>query len=137
MPHLTEAQRRHWEAFGFLLLPQVYPPAEASRISDAFDAVLAEAAAEKDVVEAVADDALTGALIIDPGMCERHPVLAPLPEDPRVSGPVGELLGEGWFYEGSDGRIACGDTGALPAPPTRVHGEKTLTCLPPAFSLAL
>ena len=112
---LTPAQREHWETFGYLVLPQLYTAAKVATIAAAFDDVLQQAAAAEQVdpstlVQAGAPTGPGGALIIDPGLCERHDDLIGLPGQPRLAGAVEALLGEGCFYEGSDGRIAIGDT---------------------------
>ena len=112
---MTPAQREHWETFGYLVLPQLYTTTEVAAIAAAFDDVLQQAAVAEQVdpstlVQAGAPMGPGGALIIDPGLCERHDDLMGLPDQPRLAGPVEALLGAGCFYEGSDGRIAIGDT---------------------------
>ena len=99
---LTDAQVAHFQTFGFLVLRNAFSTAEMDEIRDHFDEVMA---ADRD--GAPFDGAKTQTVL---WFVEQHPELAPLAEDDRIHGPIGQLLGEDFIWVLSDGNLYVGDT---------------------------
>ena len=95
-----------YSAFGFVVLRQVYDRGEMQAVVDAYEQVFDERLKE----EGKSRDALTENLTLDPGFCERHPVLRALTEDARITETIYNVLGRGGFYASSDGHLYHGDT---------------------------
>ena len=91
---LTAQQLAHFETFGFLLLRQAFSPAEIQDIARA-----AEELWEEDL-QSRSDE--PGHQHLSPFL-EKRSLLARLPEDDRVYLPIGQLLGPGFVWGGSEG----------------------------------
>jgi ectoine hydroxylase-related dioxygenase (phytanoyl-CoA dioxygenase family) len=104
---LTEPQRSHYETFGFLALRQVFSPDEIQAISSAFDEVMLEDREGKPF------DGRERQSVHD--WFHLRPATEKLPDDPRIHGPIEQLLGPGYTFEmGNDGNYYIGDTGWHP-----------------------
>jgi len=102
----SDEQKLFYDTFGFLVLPQVYDRNEMQAIDDAFEQLFDIQLKEKDQSR----DKLSENLTIDPGFCERHPVLRALTEDRRITETIDNVLGLDGFYASSDGHLYHGDT---------------------------
>lgn len=105
---ITAQQKNFFETFGFLVLQQALSPQEMRDIDQAFESVIEEAMAERGVQRD--RQKLGEKFVIDPGFCERSPVLTRLPDDPRIGGTAQQLLDPAARYVGSDGALRVGDT---------------------------
>ena len=98
---LTTEQRAHFETFGFLLLPQQFSAEEMGLISSEFDDAMLEDrqgrpyAGERQHLEP---------------FVEKWTSMQRLVEDDRIYGPVEQLLGAGFVWDGSDANHYVGDT---------------------------
>ena len=99
---LSDAQRAHFETFGFLIVRQMFTPAETARISQDFDRVL-EAGREGGAFSGEKRQIVLG-------FVEKNPGLTRLLEDDRLFGAIERLLGPGFTWLGSDGNLYVGDT---------------------------
>lgn len=129
----TPEQKAFYDAFGFLVLRQLYPLEEFREIELAYEQVITheaeaagvgdrEALRQKVVIDP--DLFLDGQgnrpeehkqrekkFVVDPEFCERHPVLRKLLEDDRILGTAEHLLGTGNLRSaGTDGSLLAGDT---------------------------
>ena len=106
---LTEAQKTHFDVFGFLVLRRTFSVEEMQRIDCEYDEIMTEALSEQglDYEEA---RKLSRKFVIDPGFVERQPTLNALLDDARINLTLEGLLGQGFYYTGSDGSLRVGDT---------------------------
>jgi hypothetical protein len=99
---LTQGQKAHFEAFGFLLIPQLLTPGEVATMkresNEIFDEVRGEAPFDGQKREPVQP------------FFERRPFLASLLDDDRIHGIPESLLGPGFFLFGTEGNLHVGDT---------------------------
>ena len=91
---LTAQQIAHFETFGFLLLPQLFSPAEMEEMTREANALWQEDLRRR-------PDA-SGNQHMSPFL-EKRPLLARLPEDDRIYLPIEQLLGAGFVWGGSEG----------------------------------
>lgn len=99
---LTAEQKTHWDAFGFLLLRQLFAPDEVK--------VMREAA-----IDVVHQQGGGSAFTSDPGFSmgtflERHPGLANWVDDDRIYEIMETLLGPDFFLMHTGGAVYRGDT---------------------------
>ena len=99
---LTKEQKAHFDAFGFLMLRQLFSPKEVDAIREASIEVI------KQVEGADALDRDDGWSI--GGFMERHPSLLPLLDDDRIHGIPETLLGPDFVLEMTDGHVRGGNT---------------------------
>jgi hypothetical protein len=99
---LTAEQIAHWEAFGFLVLRQLFKPDEVK--------ALREAATEV-VNQQGGGNAFTSAPRFGMGsFLERHPALANWVDDDRIHGMSEALLGPDYILQRTGGAVYWGDT---------------------------
>ena len=90
---LTRQQIDYFETFGFLCLRQLYSPEEMAEITRETDGLLAANSGRR---TGPSHQAVSSFVEMGSG-------LAGLPEDDRIYGPVGQLLGEGFVWGNSEG----------------------------------
>ena len=100
---LTPGQIAHFEAFGFLVLRDLFSDAEVSAIQRDFDEVWDEAAGGEPWSGERGES--------HQPFIERRPTLAKLAVDDRVLGAVEQLLGPNVVWGGSAGARYVGDSG--------------------------
>ena len=96
------AQVAYFETFGYLKLPGLLAD-DIDEITEAFEAVFADEANPR--WETYEELHLRRRRLIIPAFIDRHPRLARLRDDPRVSGIVRSLIGPDYEYAESDGNI--------------------------------
>ena len=99
-------QRNFYDTFGFVILKQAFSRSEIDQIGAAYDETMNQGMAEAGKNR----QQLDASYAVDPGFCERHPVLRALVDDPRIAKSVDNLFEPGWFYKSSDGHLYVGDT---------------------------
>lgn len=99
---LSEGQRAHFDAFGFLALRGLFSQTEIDAIGEEADSILDE---DRDG-KPFAGDKRHAVL----AFAERRPLLSSLVEDDRIYLPIEDLLGPGFMWIGSDGNLYVGDT---------------------------
>ena len=118
---LTDAQKRHFEAFGYVFLRQLFDAQEMARLTESFDHTVTAACDERDEPQ---DQNLVDKVETTPDLCW-------LLEEGRLLDGITDLAGPGFIWCGSEGNIksnsfhgfhpavkvqrACGTAG--------VHGE--------------
>ena len=106
---LTEAQKTHFDVFSFLVLWGAFSVEEMQRIDCKYDEIMTEALPRQGVnYEEVRG--LSRKFVIDPGFAEKRPALNALLDDTRINLTLEGLLGQGFYYTGSDGSLRVGDT---------------------------
>lgn len=104
IPQVSEAQRRHYETFGWVVFPQVFAAAEAARWGQALDDVLRRQRGGGDF-PGKQSERVTPLVEADPE------AFLPLLDDARLLALADGLLGEDCLYTGSnDGNLYVGDT---------------------------
>ena len=98
---ITEDQKAHFDAFGFLKLPRRFTPQEMEEIREATVEVIRREGG---------DDALSGERYALMGFMERHPRLYGLVDDDRIHEIPETLLGPDFYLSSTDGHIRSGDT---------------------------
>ena len=93
---LTRQQIDFFETFGFLCLRQLFSPEEMAKIARETDELLAANTGKR-----TGPSHQSASNFVEMGTG-----LARLPEDDRIYGPVGQLLGEGFVWGNSEG--VCG-----------------------------
>jgi hypothetical protein len=91
---LTEQQIAYFESFGFLILRQAFAPHEMTEMTRAADDLWRQARQEGEPE----DNNQYMSRFIEPS-----PRLAWLAEDDRIYKPMGQLLGDGFIWGGSEG----------------------------------
>ena len=99
---LTAEQKAHWDAFGFVMLRQLFTPKEIDAIREASIDV-AEQNGGADVLHSDEGWSIGGFM-------ERHPLLISLLDDDRIYGIPEALLGPDFILEMTDGHVRGGDT---------------------------
>lgn len=99
---LTNAQKAHFETFGFIVLRNCFSAEETDAISRTFDEVLDEDRQGRPF------DGLKRQAVL--GFIEKRALLSHLVEDDRIYAPLEQLLGPGFVWIGSDGNLYVGDT---------------------------
>jgi hypothetical protein len=99
---LTTQQIAHFETFGFLVLRRLFDERETDGIRRLLDEQL-----EADREGRPYDESRKQTMF---GFLESRPELTGLLEDDRLYGPLGQLLGEGFLFSGSQGNFYSGDT---------------------------
>ena len=99
---ITAEQKAHWEAFGFLMLRQLFAPDEVKVLRDA-------------AIEVVNQEGGGNAFTSDPGFgtgafMERHPALANWVDDDRIHDIPETLLGPDFVLQYNGGAVWRGDT---------------------------
>ncbi len=105
---ITREQAAFFRTFGYLKLPGVFS-GEIGEISAAFDQLFEEFESSRVDMSGVAIHGY-GERTMIPAFVDRHPDLARLRTDPRISGIVTPLLGDAAEYRDSDGNIFSCDT---------------------------
>ena len=107
---LTPGQVAHFEAFGFLVLRQLFTKAEIATVKreaeDIFDEFRADNYFEGHMWEAVQP------------FLERRPFLSKIPDDDRIYNIGVDVVGPDFILEGTEGNLQIGDTpwhGGIPA----------------------
>jgi ectoine hydroxylase-related dioxygenase (phytanoyl-CoA dioxygenase family) len=92
---LTTQQIAYFQAFGFLVLRNVFSSAEANAIGREYDEVWNEGTGDQAFAGEQTDSQMT--------FCERRASLTKLAEDDRIYGPVEQLLGPNiiWGWSGA------------------------------------
>ena len=98
---ITEEQKAHFDAFGFLMLRQRFTPQEMEEIREATVEVVRQEGGE---------EALSGERYALMGFMERHPRLYGLVDDDRIHEIPETLLGPDFYLSSTDGHIRSGDT---------------------------
>ena len=99
---LTAEQKAHWDAFGFLVLRQLFAPHEVQKLRQASIEVLNRHGGE---------DAFSGPPTWSVGaFVERHPVLTDWLADDRIYSIPETLLGPDFLLETNGGFVFWGDT---------------------------
>lgn len=99
---ITDDQKAHWDAFGFLVLRQLFSPAEVQNLLKATIEVINVTGGE---------DSLTGGSGYGMGsFLERHPVLTEWLADDRIYSIPETLLGADFLLETNGGFVWRGDT---------------------------
>ena len=99
---ITPEQKAHWDAFGFLLLRQLFAQDEVKELRQAFIDVMDRHGGE---------DALSGPPTWSTGaFVERHPLLTHWLADDRIYGIPEALLGPDFILETNGGFVYWGDT---------------------------
>ncbi len=96
---LTPQQHAHFQTFGFLLLRQLFSPAEITTIRQTAETLWQAERQRRGLGDA---DYLT-----IPGFIERSPTLLRLAEDDRIYGAIEALLGPGFLWSGSEGNTGA------------------------------
>ncbi len=123
---LTPDQIAHFEAFGFLLLPQLFSAAEAAVIKEESEDMMAEARGGGPVDE-------TERQQLQP-FFERRPFMSQLPADDRIYS-IGEgLFGPDFILIATEGSLHVGDT-QWHGPPLPPPGTVNLPMVKIAFYL--
>jgi len=104
---LSPQQIAFYEAFGYLALPGLFRD-EIEGFTRAFEAVFADDSSPR--IDLDVELHRNEPRVVVPGIIDRHPVLAPLRDDPRITGIVRDLLGYGARYLESDGNIYSCDS---------------------------
>ena len=101
---LTDGQAAHFNAFGFLVVRQMFSPEELAVITWEFEAAMLEDR------KGTPFDGRSRQVVLN-WYQGRAPVEF-LENDQRIRGPIERLLGPGYsFQEGNDGNFYVGDTG--------------------------
>ena len=98
---LTADQKAHFDAFGFLMLRQLFSPEEIEEIREATVEVIRQQGGE---------EALSGDRYALMGFMERHPRLYGLVDDDRIHEIPETLLGPDFYLSSTDGHMRSGDT---------------------------
>ena len=112
----TPEQKAYYDTFGFIVLRQLFSSDEFQEIERAFEQVITQEAeasgiGDRTQLESACDRLDDHKFVIDPGFCDRYPVLLKLNDDDRIAGIAETLLGPGGIVEcGSDGSLRSGDT---------------------------
>lgn len=104
---VTDHQRTYFDAYGYVVLPGLFAD-DVDGISTAFDEVFADAGNPRLEINVVGHRFHSQYAMAN--FIERHPRLARLTADDRVTGAVAKLLGPGATYLNSDGSIYCCET---------------------------
>ena len=91
---LTPARAAHFKTFGFLLLRRIFTPVEMADITCQANQVWRQDLERR-------PDGTRHQLVVP--FVEQRPRLAQLPEDDRIYLPIGDLLGPGFVWGGSEG----------------------------------
>lgn len=99
---LSEDQKRHYDTFGFVILPGLFSAAEWAKVKREAEAVFAEVHGDK---WANPEERLS----VSP-FFERRPYMASLMSDDRIYGIGEDLLGPDFVLDGTEGHRHVGDT---------------------------
>lgn len=99
---LTQNQIDHYDAFGFLILPNLFSISEIDELRAASLSVMRELRGTDDYTTDVNQS-------VQP-WCERHPAMQYLIDDERIHQIPESLLGEGFWLDGTEGHLRVGDT---------------------------
>jgi len=99
---LTQNQIDHYDAFGFLKLPNLFSTSEIDELRIASLSVMRELRGT--------DDYTTAANQSVQPWCERHPAMQYLIDDERIHQIPESLLGEDFWLDGTEGHLRVGDT---------------------------
>ena len=97
---MTEQQKRHFEAFGYLVLPSLLAD-DVGWISEEFEAVFQD--------RGMVHDGTKRSCIVP--FIDQRERLATLLDHPRLQDLIAGLLGDDFNYLGGDGNYYAGDTG--------------------------
>ena len=104
---ITDAEKNHFETFGFLVLRQFFAAAEMEIIIAEFEDVMLEDRGGKPFA------GLQRQIVSD--WFKRRAAVHYLIDDERLRGPIKQLLGPNYFFkDGNDGNFYVGDTGWHP-----------------------
>jgi hypothetical protein len=103
---LSEQQVRHFDTFGYLMLPALFAPEEMAWITAEFETAIQNFGGGRN------HDGSTRTMFGAP--IERTAKLCTLLDDPRITGLLGGLIGEDFNYCSGDGNYYSGDTGWHP-----------------------
>ena len=104
---MTKAKQKHFfDTFGFFVLKQTFNREEMKEIDGAFEQTMIQGLQEA----GRSRHGMDSSFVIDPGFCERNPILRPLMEDVRITKTIDNLFEPGWFYASNDGHLYFGDT---------------------------
>ncbi len=93
---ITEGQVAHFNTFGFLLLKQVYSPAEMEAITREFEGLIEKGEANPKQAERGVTNVTS--------IIEMSPRLTELAIDDRIYGTIEQLLEPGFIWSGSEGQ---------------------------------
>ena len=96
---LTPQQHAHYQTFGFLLLRQLFAPAEIITIQQTAETLWQAERQRRGLGDY--------AYLTIPGFIERSPALLRLAEDDRIYGRIEALLGPGFLWSGSEGNTGA------------------------------
>ena len=99
---LTQEQKSHWEAFGFLMLPQLFSPEEVSLMRREAVGLLEEAREGRPFEGAESQTIMP--------FFERRPSIRGLLEDDRIYETVEDLLGPAFVLILTEAHLSVGDT---------------------------
>ena len=99
---VTSAQRRFFEAFGYMYFPALFNPNEIAWIIEEFEYTMQEHGNGK------AHDGSERTVVVGP--LEHRAKLCTLLDDKRILAVIGAALGEDFNYAGGDGNYYSGDT---------------------------
>ena len=124
---VTGHQRAYFDAYGYVVLPGLFAD-DVDELGVAFDEVFADPGNPRLDLNVVGHR--FHSQLAMPDFIERHPRLAGLAADERITGAVAGLLGPGATYVNSDGSIYCCETewhyDSPTAAPERRHAKFTL-----------
>ena len=92
---LSQQQLNFFHTFGYLLIRQVFPGSETSKIIDAFEWSI------QNCVDGLEHDGSNRTMF--PGPIEHHEDLCALMDHPVILGLIGGVTGEDFYYAGGDG----------------------------------
>jgi hypothetical protein len=98
---VNEAQLRHFKTFGYLGIPNVFPPEDVAWIIEEFESAIRRNGGDKHTGD---KRTMFGA------PAEQSSKFASLIDDPRVTGILGGILGDDYNYCSGDGNYYSGDT---------------------------
>ena len=103
---LTQEQLGFFDAFGYLMIPQLFSSSETDEIIEAFEWTIQNCGGGKD------HDGSSRTMF--PGPIEHHPRMCAILDHPEILNLIGGVLGEDFNYCGGDGNYYTGDTGWHP-----------------------
>jgi Phytanoyl-CoA dioxygenase (PhyH) len=104
--HLSSQQLDFFNMFGYLHLPRLFSPSEITAITAGFEESIQKHGGGGN------HDGIKRTMFLGP--IERIPSMNAIIDDPRITGPVGSILGDDFNYCSGDGNYYTGDTGWHP-----------------------
>jgi hypothetical protein len=122
---VTDQQRAFFDAYGYLILPGLFAD-DIEQITQAFDEVFADSANPRLELKLVGHRFHTRIAMGD--FIEKHPCLASIATDPRLTAAAAGLLDPGAAYYGSDGSIYACETEWHYDTPTQQKDRRHIKC---------